>query len=32
VWAAAGSGHAVFPVAYEKLLEITAGEVMDLVE
>jgi prolyl-tRNA editing enzyme YbaK/EbsC (Cys-tRNA(Pro) deacylase) len=32
VWAAAGSGHAVFPVAYEKLLEITGGEVIDLVE
>jgi prolyl-tRNA editing enzyme YbaK/EbsC (Cys-tRNA(Pro) deacylase) len=32
VWAAAGSGHAVFPIAYDKLLEITSGEVMDLVE
>lgn len=32
VWAAAGSGHAVFPVAYERLVEITGGEVMDLVE
>jgi prolyl-tRNA editing enzyme YbaK/EbsC (Cys-tRNA(Pro) deacylase) len=31
VWAAAGSGHAVFPVAYERLIEITGGEVMDLV-
>jgi prolyl-tRNA editing enzyme YbaK/EbsC (Cys-tRNA(Pro) deacylase) len=32
VWAAAGSGHAVFPIAYERLLQLTGGEVMDLVE
>ena len=32
VWAAAGSAHAVFPIAYELLLTITEGEVMDLVE
>ena len=32
VWAAAGSGHAVFPIRYEKLVSITAGEVMDLVQ
>ncbi|MGD2207217.1 MAG: YbaK/EbsC family protein [Anaerolineae bacterium] len=32
VWAAAGSGHAVFPIAYERLVEITGGEVMNLVE
>lgn len=32
VWAAAGSAHAVFPIAYEQLLAITNGEVMDLVQ
>ena len=32
VWAAAGSGHAVFPISYDKLREITGGEVVDLVE
>jgi prolyl-tRNA editing enzyme YbaK/EbsC (Cys-tRNA(Pro) deacylase) len=32
VWAAAGSPHAVFPIAYEQLLAITNGEVMDFVE
>jgi prolyl-tRNA editing enzyme YbaK/EbsC (Cys-tRNA(Pro) deacylase) len=32
VWAAAGSGHAVFPIAYDHLAEITAGQVIDLVE
>jgi prolyl-tRNA editing enzyme YbaK/EbsC (Cys-tRNA(Pro) deacylase) len=32
VWAAAGSGHAVFPIRYERLLEITDGQVMDLAE
>lgn len=32
LWAAAGSGHAVFPVRYERLVEITAGEVMALAE
>lgn len=30
VWAAAGSGHAVFAVRYRRLVEITAGEVMSL--
>jgi len=32
VWAAAGSGHAVFPIAYERLVAMTNGEVMDLGE
>jgi prolyl-tRNA editing enzyme YbaK/EbsC (Cys-tRNA(Pro) deacylase) len=32
VWAAAGSGHAVFPIGYEKLVSVTGGEVMDLVQ
>ena len=32
VWAAAGSGHAVFPIAYQRLVEITGGEVLDFVE
>lgn len=32
VWAAAGSGHAVFPIVHGRLLDITHGEVMDLVE
>ena len=32
VWAAAGSAHAVFPIAYELMVAITNGEVMDLVE
>jgi len=32
VWAAAGSGHAVFPIAYQRLVEITSGEVLDMVE
>lgn len=32
VWAAAGSAQAVFPIAYELLVTITSGEVMDLVE
>lgn len=31
VWAAAGNPHAVFPIAYDQLLAITRGEVMDLV-
>jgi prolyl-tRNA editing enzyme YbaK/EbsC (Cys-tRNA(Pro) deacylase) len=30
VWAAAGNPHAVFPIAYDQLLAITRGEVMDL--
>jgi prolyl-tRNA editing enzyme YbaK/EbsC (Cys-tRNA(Pro) deacylase) len=32
VWAAAGSAHAVFPIAYGQLVTLTSGEVMDLVE
>jgi prolyl-tRNA editing enzyme YbaK/EbsC (Cys-tRNA(Pro) deacylase) len=32
VWAAAGNAHAVFPIAYEQLVTITEGEVMDLVQ
>jgi prolyl-tRNA editing enzyme YbaK/EbsC (Cys-tRNA(Pro) deacylase) len=32
LWAAAGSGHAVFPVTYRRLVEITNGEVLDLAE
>ena len=32
VWAAAGSAHAVFPIAYELLVAITSGEVMELVQ
>ena len=32
VWAAAGNAHAVFPITYEKLVIITQGEVIDLVE
>ena len=32
VWAAAGSGHAVFPIAYGRLVAITSGEVMTLTE
>jgi prolyl-tRNA editing enzyme YbaK/EbsC (Cys-tRNA(Pro) deacylase) len=32
VWAAAGSPNAVFPIAYNQLVTITNGEVMDLVE
>lgn len=32
VWAAAGSAHAVFPIAYDQLVSVTQGEVMDLVE
>ena len=32
VWAAAGSAHAVFPIAYRQLLTITGGEVMDLAQ
>jgi prolyl-tRNA editing enzyme YbaK/EbsC (Cys-tRNA(Pro) deacylase) len=32
VWAAAGNAHAVFPVAYARLVAVTGGEVMDLVE
>ena len=32
VWAAAGSAHAVFPIAYGQLVILTKGEVMDLVE
>jgi prolyl-tRNA editing enzyme YbaK/EbsC (Cys-tRNA(Pro) deacylase) len=32
VWAAAGSANAVFPIAYERLVKITGGRVMDLVQ
>ena len=32
VWAAAGNAHAVFPIAYEQLVAITQGEVMDLIQ
>jgi prolyl-tRNA editing enzyme YbaK/EbsC (Cys-tRNA(Pro) deacylase) len=32
VWAAAGNANAVFPIAYARLVDITGGEVMDLVE
>jgi prolyl-tRNA editing enzyme YbaK/EbsC (Cys-tRNA(Pro) deacylase) len=32
VWAAAGNGHAVFPISYERLLQITGGQVIDLAE
>jgi signal transduction histidine kinase len=32
VWAAAGSAHAVFPIAYERLVTLTAGEVLDLAD
>jgi prolyl-tRNA editing enzyme YbaK/EbsC (Cys-tRNA(Pro) deacylase) len=32
VWAAAGNAHAVFPIAYEQLVTLTGGEVMDLAE
>ena len=32
VWAAAGSAHVVFPIAYQQLLTITNGEVMDLAQ
>lgn len=32
VWAAAGSAHAVFPIAYQQLVAITNGEVTDLAQ
>jgi prolyl-tRNA editing enzyme YbaK/EbsC (Cys-tRNA(Pro) deacylase) len=32
VWAAAGSAHAVFPVHYARLVDITHGDVLDLGE
>ncbi|MFN2219468.1 MAG: YbaK/EbsC family protein [Anaerolineae bacterium] len=32
VWAAAGTAHAVFPIAYRQLVDITRGEVMDLAQ
>jgi prolyl-tRNA editing enzyme YbaK/EbsC (Cys-tRNA(Pro) deacylase) len=32
VWAAAGSAHSVFPIAYEQLVTLTSGEVMDLAQ
>ena len=30
IWAAAGNSHAVFPIAYQQLLDVTAGEAVDL--
>ncbi len=30
VWAAAGAANALFPIAYDRLVEITGGRVMDL--
>jgi prolyl-tRNA editing enzyme YbaK/EbsC (Cys-tRNA(Pro) deacylase) len=32
VWAAAGNANAVFPIAFDQLVSITGGEVMDLVQ
>jgi prolyl-tRNA editing enzyme YbaK/EbsC (Cys-tRNA(Pro) deacylase) len=32
VWAAAGSAHAVFPIAYHSLLSITGGEAVDMAQ
>lgn len=32
VWAAAGSAHAVFPIAYQRLVAITAARELDLAE
>jgi prolyl-tRNA editing enzyme YbaK/EbsC (Cys-tRNA(Pro) deacylase) len=32
VWASAGGTHAVFPIAYEQLVTITGGEIMDLAQ
>ena len=32
VWAAAGSGHAVFPIPYEQLLAVTGGRVLEFSE
>ncbi len=32
LWAAAGSGHAVFPIPFQDLLAVTGGELLDLVE
>jgi prolyl-tRNA editing enzyme YbaK/EbsC (Cys-tRNA(Pro) deacylase) len=32
VWAAAGSAHAVFPIAFEHLVDMTRGQVMDLTQ
>jgi prolyl-tRNA editing enzyme YbaK/EbsC (Cys-tRNA(Pro) deacylase) len=29
LWAAAGSGHAVFPIAYTQLLAVTGGQVLE---
>ncbi len=31
VYAAAGSAQTIFPIAYDKLIEITGGQVMDIV-
>ena len=32
VWAAAGSSHAVFPIAFDELVTLTGGRVINLVE
>jgi prolyl-tRNA editing enzyme YbaK/EbsC (Cys-tRNA(Pro) deacylase) len=32
VWAAAGNAHAVFPITYVRLVNVTRGEAMDLVQ
>ena len=32
VWAAAGAHHAVFPIEYTKLIEVTRGQVAVLTE
>ncbi len=32
VWAAAGAPNAIFPIAYQKLVEITGGQVVDIAE
>jgi len=32
LWAAAGSGHAVFPIAYGQLLSVTGGQVLEFAE
>jgi signal transduction histidine kinase len=32
VWAAAGSAHCVFPIAFERLVTLTGGEILDLAD
>lgn len=32
VWAAAGAPNAIFPIAYQKLVEATGGQVVDIAE